>query len=108
MLILDSVRHTLVDGQIDVALMALVIADTPGGGLRIGRHRAQDVLIGLAAAVKLTPVVFVLYFLGRGERRAAASAPAAFTALEFLLAPGDSAEYWGHAAFQTNRIGAFW
>ncbi len=110
-LILDPVRVTLADGQIDVALMGLVVWDTLGGGLRVGRSRPRGLLVGLAAAVKLTPLVFVLYFLARRERRAAATALAAFgafTALGFMLAPGDSAHYWRHAVFETDRIGSAW
>jgi len=110
-LILDPVRIALADGQIDVLLMALVVADTLGSGIRIrGRHH-RGVLVGLAAAVKLTPAVFVLYYLARGDRRAAATSAAsfvAFTGLGALTAPRDSSEYWLHAVFQTDRIGAIW
>ena len=110
-LILDPVRVALVDGQIDVGLMALVVWDTLGGGLRIGHRRPRGALVGLAAAIKLTPAVFVLYFLVRGDRRAAVTSAvsfAGFTLLGFLVAPTDSAEYWGHTVFQTQRIGAVW
>jgi len=67
-LILDQVRVTLVDGQIDVALMTLVVIDTIRCGLRIGERRYRGVLVGLAAAVRPTPAVFVLYFLVRASR----------------------------------------
>jgi len=114
-LILDPVRIALADGQIDVVLMALVVADTLGKGVRVrGRGRGRGhrgVLVGLAAAVKLTPAVFVLYYLARGDRRAAATSAAsfvAFTGLGALAAPRDSAEYWLHAVFQTDRIGSIW
>jgi alpha-1,2-mannosyltransferase len=110
-LLLDPVRVALVDGQIDVALMALVAWDTLGGGVRVGGRHVHGALVGLAAAVKLTPAVFVLYFLVRGERRAAlvaAGSFAGFTALGFLAAPNDSTVYWTHTVFQTERIGAVW
>ena len=110
-LILDPVRIALADGQIDVLLMALVVADTLGSGIRIGGRQHRGVLVGLAAAVKLTPAVFVLYYLVRGDRRAAATSAAsfaAFTGLGALMAPRDSSEYWLHAVFQTDRIGAIW
>jgi alpha-1,2-mannosyltransferase len=110
-LVLDPVRVTLVDGQIDVALMALVVWDALGGGVRVGGWRARGVLMGLAAAVKLTPAVFVLYFLAQRDRRSALRAAASFagfTALGFAMAPGDSAQYWGHTVLATGRIGAVW
>jgi alpha-1,2-mannosyltransferase len=110
-LILDPVRVTLADGQIDVVLMALVSADTLGGGIRVGRYRPRGALVGLAAAVKLTPIVFVLFFLARGQRReawTAAASFAAFTGLGALISPRNSAEYWGHDVFQTGRIGSVW
>jgi alpha-1,2-mannosyltransferase len=110
-LMLDPVRVTLVDGQIDVALMALVVRDTVGPGVRIGRWRPRGALVGLATAVKLTPAVFVLYFLAHRDRRAAATSLASFalfTAVGAFVAPKDSAQYWGHVVFQTGRIGAAW
>ena len=110
-LILDPVRVTLVDGQIDVVLMALVVWDVLGGGVRIGRRRIRGPLVGLAAAVKLTPAVFVLYFLARGRRRDAVAALVSFllfTSLGFAIAPGDSTDYWHHDVLRTDRVGAAW
>jgi alpha-1,2-mannosyltransferase len=66
------------------------------------------VLIGVAAAIKLTPAVFVLYFLVRRQYREAAVAVAAFVGLAvlgFVLAPRDSAEYWFGVLFDPDRIG---
>ena len=53
--------------------------------------------IGIAAAVKLTPAVFVLYFLLRRDYRAAAVAAASgvvSTALAFAIAPVASLRFW--------------
>jgi alpha-1,2-mannosyltransferase len=110
-LILDPVRVALLDGQIDVVLMALVTLDTIGPGARLGPCRLRGALVGLAAALKLTPAVFVLFFLVRGDRRSVATAAvsfAAFTGIGMLVAPRDSIEYWGHTVFQTGRIGSVW
>jgi alpha-1,2-mannosyltransferase len=66
------------------------------------------VLTGLAAAVKLTPAAFVLFFLLRRDYRAAATAGLSFaaaTAAGFALAGHDSARYWSAVVFQTGRIG---
>lgn len=97
-LTLDPVRTTFYLGQINVVLLALVLADLtgrPAGGLR-------GVGVGIAAALKLTPLLFVAYLLLTGRRRAAATAVATFAAavgLGFLLDPADSAVYWLDGTF---------
>jgi len=103
-LFLEPVRNTLDYGQINILLMALVAADCLPATVRWPR----GALVGLAAAVKLTPAAFVLFFLCRGDRRAAATAGvsfAAWTAAGFLLAWPDSVRYWTSVVFQTDRPG---
>jgi alpha-1,2-mannosyltransferase len=104
-LFLEPVRNTLAYGQINIILMALVTLDCLAGVPRWPR----GALVGLAAAVKLTPAAFVLYFLLRRDYRAAATSAASFaiaTGIGFLLAPRDSAQYWTRTIFQTGRIGS--
>ncbi|HEY7259862.1 MAG TPA: glycosyltransferase 87 family protein [Trebonia sp.] len=104
-LFLEPVRNTLNFGQINIALMALVAADCLPESVRWPR----GALVGLAAAVKLTPAAFVLFFLCRGDRRAAATAGVSFagwSAVGFLLAPHDSVRYWTSVVFQTGRPGS--
>jgi alpha-1,2-mannosyltransferase len=103
-LVTEPIRTTLYLGQVNVVLMALVVLDC------LVRHPRwpRGLLVGLAAAVKLTPAVFVLYFLVRGDRKAAAVAAASFagaTGLGFLLAGRDSVRYWTTTVFDTDRIG---
>lgn len=101
---LEPVRETVFYGQINVLLMALVAIDCLAGRTRLPR----GVLVGLAAAVKLTPAAFVLFFLLRKDYRAVRNAGAAFaatTAAGFLLAWPDSVRYWTGAVFDTGRIG---
>jgi alpha-1,2-mannosyltransferase len=86
---LDPVRTTLYLGQINVVLLALVLLDLTG--------KRRGYALGLAAAVKLTPLLFVAYLLLKRDFRAAARATATFavlTGLGFLLAPADSVQYW--------------
>jgi alpha-1,2-mannosyltransferase len=104
-LVLEPVRSTISYGQINVALMALVAADCLARAPRWPRGS----LTGLAAAVKLTPLPFVLFFLLRRDYRAAAAMSASFaacTGLGFALAPADSARYWTSVVFDTGRIGS--
>jgi alpha-1,2-mannosyltransferase len=104
-LFLEPVRNTLYYGQVNIALMALVSLDCLLPAVRWPR----GVLVGLAAAVKLTPAAFVLFFLCRGDRRAAGTAVASFaacTAAGFPLAWHDSVRYWTSVVFRTGRPGS--
>lgn len=102
-LVLDPVRMTLMLGQVNILLLAVVAIDTMGGADR----RSRGVLVGLAAAVKLTPLVFVVWFLIRGDRRAAATAGATFvgaTVLGHLIAPAESVQYWTTQLFRLDPM----
>ena len=103
-LLLEPVRSTLAYGQINIVLMALVTLDC----LTAEPRWPRGALVGLAAAVKLTPAAFVLFFLLRRDYRAAATAGVSFavtTAAGFVLAWHDSVRYWTSVVFQTGRIG---
>ena len=103
-LLLEPVRTTLAYGQINIVLMALVALDC----LTPKPRWPRGALVGLAAAVKLTPAAFVLFFLLRRDYRAAVAAGVSFataTAAGFALAGHDSVRYWTTAVFQTGRIG---
>ncbi|MFJ3194347.1 glycosyltransferase 87 family protein [Streptomyces griseoviridis] len=102
----EPLRDTFSFGQVNVLLLALVLVDARL--LSTGRNRWAGVGIGLAAAVKLTPAVFIGLLLLAGERRAAARATAvtaAATALALLVAPGASRFYWTEALWDTSRVG---
>ncbi|MBP2478416.1 alpha-1,2-mannosyltransferase [Crossiella equi] len=101
---LEPVLDTLHFGQVNLLLMGLVVIDC----LAVRNPRWRGVLVGLAAAIKLTPAVFVLYFLLRRDWRAAVTAVVSFIgfgALGFALAAKESAEYWFHALTDPSRIG---
>lgn len=90
---LDPVLQTIEFGQINLILMALVALDCLVDHPRWPR----GLLIGIAAAVKLTPAAFVLFFLLRRDYRAAAVAAGsgiAATALGFVVAPRESFAFW--------------
>ena len=104
-LLLEPVRNTLLYGQVNVALMALVAADC----LTRSPRWPRGALTGIAAAVKLTPAVFVLFFVLRRDWRAALTAALsmlACTGAGFLFAWHDSVEYWTSVLFQTSRPGS--
>jgi alpha-1,2-mannosyltransferase len=100
----DPVRSTLGYGQINIVLMALVTVDCLAREPRWPR----GVLVGVAAAIKLTPAVFVLFFLLRKDYRAAMWSGVSFlaaTAVAFVLLPGPSVEYWTKLVFLGDRVG---
>jgi alpha-1,2-mannosyltransferase len=103
-LFLEPVRSTIQFGQVNVVLMTLVTADCL---IRAPRW-PRGSLTGFAAAVKLTPLPFVLFFLLRRDYRAAATMGLSFaacTGLGLVLAPGDSMRYWTSVVFGTaSRI----
>lgn len=107
MFALEPVWHTFYLGQINLILMALVMVDVlvlgAGGGRRWG-----GVLIGVAAAVKLTPLIFVVHLLLTGRVAQAGRALATFAGLQalmFVLVPGNAMAYWTKAVTDPERIG---
>ena len=103
-LLLEPVRSTLTYGQINVLLMALVGFDC----LTRAPRWPRGIGVGLAAALKLTPGIFLLFFLLRRDLRSAARAGLSFaacTSAAFALAPHDSLRYWTQIAYQPARIG---
>ena len=103
--LIEPVRTTLAFGQINVVLMALVAFDC----LLPTTRWPRGILVGAAAALKLTPGVFILYFVATRQYRAAAYTAGSFaavTGIGFLLAPSDSTRYWTQTVFQTGRVGS--
>ncbi|MDO5511200.1 glycosyltransferase 87 family protein [Corynebacterium sp.] len=103
-LLSEPVRETLAFGQINIILMALVLVDT----LTRRPWLPRGVLIGLAAAIKLTPAVFILVFLVRRQWRDAAVTFAfgvGFTLAAALVSWGNSWTYWLETLTDTGRIG---
>ncbi|MDH6678172.1 alpha-1,2-mannosyltransferase [Rhodococcus sp. LBL1] len=103
-LTLEPVYSTLDYGQVNILLMVFVAADC----LLKKTPWPRGVLIGFVAAVKLTPAVFVLFFLVRKDFRAVVTTGlsfVAFGALGFVLTREDSWQYWTDTLFDSGRIG---
>ncbi len=101
-LLIEPVRQTVFLGQVNLLLMGLVVVDC-----LLPRTRwPRGLLTGLAAGIKLTPLIFVLFFLVKRQYRAAAVAVGTFAGsilLGFALAPGDSVRFWFDAVFGTDQ-----
>jgi alpha-1,2-mannosyltransferase len=104
-LALLATRTTLAEGQINMYMLALVVADL----LYLSGGRWHGAGVGLAAAIKLTPAVFVPYLLITGQRRAAATACGTFAGCAVVgiaVAPRESVEFWTRVLWETNRVGS--
>jgi alpha-1,2-mannosyltransferase len=95
---IEPLRTTLGYGQVNTMLMALVVADllpdAPGERRRI----PQGTLIGLAAAIKLTPMLFGVFALLIDKRRTAVTAMisfAIFTGIGAILLRSETLEFFG-------------
>ncbi|MER6714867.1 MULTISPECIES: glycosyltransferase 87 family protein [unclassified Streptomyces] len=102
----EPLRDTFSFGQVNLLLLALVLTDA--ALLATGRGRLAGVGIGLAAAIKLTPALFIGLLLVAGRRRAAAVATAVAlgaTALAAWVDPDASRFYWTEALWDTDRVG---
>ncbi len=106
--VLDPVRLTFAYGQINLLLAAAILVDLTAT-VRIGsRTLPRGVLTGLAAALKLTPLIFVPFLLLTRQTRAAVTATVTFVACGALmsaLAPGESWAFWTRYLGSTERIG---
>jgi hypothetical protein len=104
-LVLEPVYHTLFNGQINLILLALVLVDV----WLVAQDRRAGIGVGIAAAIKLTPAIFILFFLLARRTKAALIAAATFVvcgAIGFLVAPGASRLYWTRFFYDTKRVDA--
>lgn len=106
---------TLSFGQINIILMAMIVVDL----FVVGRRRTDSpeapasaplrgILIGLASAIKLTPLVFLGVFAAAARWRAFWTGVVTFAVAALIGAawlPADSFVYWTHTVFHTGRIG---
>jgi alpha-1,2-mannosyltransferase len=105
----EPVQQTLALGQVNLLLMLLIVADLLTGGAPQGQTRWWHGFgIGIAAGVKLTPLIFIPYLLLIRRFRQAATATAVFAAtvaLGYVILPRDSRTYWTDGlVFNANRI----
>lgn len=102
------VSETLAFGQLGIFLVALVVLDLVPGP-RVGRRLLPEgVLTALAAAVKLTPAIFVVHLLTVRRTRAFVAAVVtglAVTLASAVVAPRASLGFWGRLAHGDTGLG---
>ncbi|MFD8482010.1 glycosyltransferase 87 family protein [Kitasatospora sp. NPDC059673] len=104
----NPVRDTFSFGQVNLLLVALVFGDRQ---LADSRWKfLAGIGTGLAAAIKLTPALFIVHLLITRQWRAAGTATATAlgaTGLGFLIGPEVSRQFWTAILWDTDRVGGF-
>jgi alpha-1,2-mannosyltransferase len=102
---LEPVQRALYLGQVELVLMVLVVWDM----CQPDRRRFKGAAVGLAAAIKLVPLIFIVYLIITRRFRAAAVAVGVFVVTivaGFAALPHASVQWWLHAYFwQAGRTG---
>jgi alpha-1,2-mannosyltransferase len=99
---LEPIATTLGYGQINLLIALLVVGDLsrPDGA------RGKGALIGIAAGLKLTPLIFIPYLRFSGRPRPARMALGTFAATViggYAILPGDSSHFWADGLFLNPR-----
>ena len=106
--LVEPVMLDLSFGQINLVLVALVLIDATTR-LQVGaRTLPRGVGVGLAAAIKLVPLIFVPFLLVTRQFRAAATAlvtMALATGAAFAINPSASVAFWTRYVNDQSRIG---
>jgi hypothetical protein len=110
LLLCNSFRHQMIQGQLNLVLLLLVTGTWAAE--RTGRPVWAGVLLAAAAAIKLYPAFLFLYFAMRGRWRALAAGAVAFfvlTALTALiLGPQAYTDYFLHVLPRTALWRSNW
>jgi len=99
------VSFNLSTGQLSILVMALAMADASG----LLPRRFQGSLVGMAAALKLTPLIFAPYYALTRQWRQLGVAAATFgmlSAIGFALFPQDSINFWTHPDAAAQMAGS--
>jgi alpha-1,2-mannosyltransferase len=106
--LMEPVRLTINFGQVNIVLAAMVLGDLTGTW-RIGsRTLPRGVLVGIAAAIKLVPLLFVPYLFVTRQTRAAWVSLGTFLVCSLATAATDprvSWAYWTKYATDAKRVG---
>ena len=99
----DPVRQTFLLGQVNIILALIVVAD-----LTMELPIPRGVLVGLAAAIKLTPLILIPYLFMTRQGRSGARAIVSFCAAGLLGAAFNAStswSYWTHYIRDPQRAG---
>ena len=100
---LDPVRQTFLLGQVNIILALIVVAD-----MTLDLPVPRGILVGLAAAIKVTPAILIPYLFLTRQGRAGLRALATFLGVglvAYTVAPSNSWAYWTHYVRVPQRAG---
>lgn len=101
---LEPVRETLLFGQVNLVLTAMILVDLSSSKDR----RWRGALVGIAVAVKLTPVLFLALLLITRQWRLLRNALLGLLgaiAVGFAVVPNQSWAYWTKVVRDADRVG---
>jgi alpha-1,2-mannosyltransferase len=99
----EPFQTTLLNGQLNVIMLLLILGDMA----LADRNRFKGIGIGLAAALKLIPALFIVYLLLTRRFRAAVTAMVTFvvlTAVGWLANPKASSTFWFHGGLDSRKV----
>lgn len=99
----DPIGEEFQAGQVNVFLMTLVLADMRRRDGSVGKGAG----VGLAAGLKLTPLLFIVYLAVTRRFKEAWTAVAVFVAtvlIGFAVKPTDAWHFWTSYIWQPDRI----
>jgi alpha-1,2-mannosyltransferase len=103
LMLFDPVRQTFLLGQVNIILALMVVAD-----LTLELPVPRGILVGLAAAIKVTPLILIPYLFLTRQGRAGLRAVATFcgaAVLAALVNASTSWSYWTHYIRDPERAG---
>lgn len=107
-ILLWPVRYDLMLGQINIGLVLMIVIDLTIGVSWRGRRLPKGLLVGAAAGIKLTPLIFIPFMLVTRQWHAAKNATLMFvmiTGVMMAVAPKSSWNYFTKYAFDVRRVG---
>jgi alpha-1,2-mannosyltransferase len=99
----DPVRQTFLLGQVNIILALMVVAD-----MTLDLPIPRGILVGLAAAIKVTPAILIPYLFLTRQGRSGVRATATFCAAALLAAAVNAStswSYWTHYIRDPQRAG---
>lgn len=102
---LEPIRTTIGYGQVNIILMTLVVADLLPPSDQGRRRLPRGLLVGLAAAIKLTPLFFIGALLMAGRWRTVRNALLSFGGLNLfglVLLPRDTVRFFTGVTGETT------
>jgi alpha-1,2-mannosyltransferase len=106
--LLEPVMLDLSFGQVNLVLVALAFVDMTTHVSLAGRTLPRGIGVGVAAAIKLVPLIFVAFLLVTRQFRAALTAVVTFAAcaaVAFVVNASASASFWKEYVNDQARIG---